>query len=250
MHRSIALALAALLAAPVTAAAQSHAVLAPPADGKPQEGWNGRAELGLAMASGNTETESFVGKFDAAYSDTRHKLGFGASGHYATDHGIQSARRYEAHGSFGRRLDKRSYLYGSVRHERDAFGTHEYQWTAAGGYGFDALRSETQQLSLELGPGYRFAKDQGARVHHNEAIARGLADWRWQLTGNASLVDTLLVESGRDNSFVRNVLGVQVSMGNGLAMKAGLETRYNSRVEPGTESTDQLTTVNLVYSFK
>ena len=87
-------------------------------------------------------------------------------------------------------------------------------------------------------------------MHHNEAIARGLADWRWQLTGNASLVDTLLVESGRDNSFVRNVLGVQVSMGNGLAMKAGLETRYNSRVEPGIEYTDQLTTVNLVYSFK
>ncbi len=100
------------------------------------------------------------------------------------------------------------------------------------------------------GPGYRFAKDQGARVHHNEAIGRGIADWRWKLTANASLVDTLLFESGRDNTFVRNVLGVQVAVAEGLAMKAGLETRYNSDVEPGIENTDRLTTVNLVYRFK
>ncbi len=249
MPRSLALLLLAL-SAPLPALAQSHATLAPPTDGKAKEGWTGRAEIGLAVANGNTNTESFVGKLDFDYSDERHKLGFGAAGHYATDEGRQSARRYNAHGTYGRRLDKRSYVYGSMRHERDAFGTYEYQWTAAGGYGFEALRSETQRLSLEIGPGYRFAKDQGARVHHNEAIARGLADWRWQVTETASLGDTLLVEAGRDNTFARNLLGVQVNIGNGLAMKAGLETRYNSEVEPGIETTDQLTTVNLVYSFK
>ena len=159
-------------------------------------------------------------------------------------------RTPEAHGTGGLRLNERSYVYGSVRNERDAFGTYEYQWTAAAGYGVEALRNDTQRLSLEIGPGYRFAKDQGARRHHNEAIARGLADWRWTLTENASLVDTLLLESGRDNTFFRNVLGVQVAVGKGLAMKAGIETRYNSDVEPGIDSTDQLTTVNLVYSFK
>lgn len=239
-----------LACAPLTAFAQSHATLAPAGEGAVDDGWSARAELGLAMSSGNTETESFVGKLDFAFSDVRHKLAFGASGHYATDDDVASARRYEAHGTGGFRLDPRSYVYGSLRNERDAFGTYEYQWTAAAGYGVEALRSEAHKLSLELGPGYRFAKDQGARVHHNEAIGRGMADWRWKLTANASLVDTLLFESGRDNTFVRNVLGVQVAVAEGLAMKAGLETRYNSDVEPGIENTDRLTTVNLVYRFK
>ncbi len=247
MRRSILSCLLACTSLP--AFAQSHATLAPPPSGA-DEGWTARAELGLAMASGNTDTQSFVGKMEFAFSDPRHKLGLGASGHYATDDGVASARRYEAHGTGGFRLDPRSYVYGSLRNERDAFGTYEYQWTAAAGYGLEALRSETHKLSLEFGPGYRFAKDQGARVHHNEAIGRGLADWRWKLTGNASIVDTLLFESGRDNTFVRNVLGVQVAVAEGLAMKAGLETRYNSDVEPGIENTDQLTTVNLVYQFK
>ena len=43
---------------------------------------------------------------------------------------------------------------------------------------------------------------------------------------------------------------MQVAVGKGLAMKAGIETRYNSDVEPGIDNTDQLATVNLVYSFK
>jgi putative salt-induced outer membrane protein len=88
------------------------------------------------------------------------------------------------------------------------------------------------------------------QVHHNQAIARGLADWSFRLTDTASLVDNVLVESGSDNTFARNLFGIQVAVSKGLAMKAGLETRYNSRVDAGIRNTDNLTTVNLVYDFK
>jgi putative salt-induced outer membrane protein len=163
---------------------------------------------------------------------------------------VESARRYEAHGTSGFRLDERSYLYGALRNERDNFGTYEYQWTATTGYGYEAIRSDAQRLFFEAGPGYRFAKDQGTRTHRNEVIGRGLLDWSFKLTHTASLVDTFLVESGHDNTFVRNLFGVQVTVRKGLAMKAGLETRHNSQVDAGIEKTDNLTTVNLVYNFK
>jgi putative salt-induced outer membrane protein len=250
-HRLLsALLLAAAATAPSVALAQFHSGLAPP-DGAGKDGnWTGRGEVGLALSKGNTDSESFIGKFDVAYNDAFRKYAFGASGQYATTDGEESAHRYDAYGTTGFRLDPRRYVYASLRNERDDFGTSEYQWTATGGYGYDAIRSERQRLSLELGPGYRFAKDQATRIHHNQAIARGFADWSLKLTDTATLVDTLLVESGSDNTFSRNLLGVQVAVSKGLAMKAGLETRYNSHVDPGIENTDNLTTVNLVYDFK
>ncbi len=241
--------LAATAAAPSAALAQFHSSLAP--DGNKADGnWTGRGELGFALSRANTDSGNFIGKFDVAYSDALRKYAFGASGQYAETDGEESANRYDVYGTSGFRLDPRRYVYTSLRNERDDFGTYEYQWTAAAGYGYDAIRGDRQSLSFELGPGYRFAKDQGVRVHHNQAIARGFADWKLKLTDTASLVDTVLVESGSDNTFSRNLFGVQVAMGKGLAMKTGLETRYNSHVDPGIKNTDNLTTVNLVYDFK
>lgn len=232
------------------AMAQSYSTLAPSNGSKDDGQWTFRGELGLALSRGNTDSESMIGKFDLAYSDAARKYAFGTSGQYATTNGQQSANRYEVHGSSGFRLDPRRYFYTSLRNERDGFGTYEYQWTAAAGYGYEAINSDRQRLSFEIGPGYRFAKNQGVRVHHNQAIARGMADWNLKLTDTASLVENMLVESGSDNTYIRNLFGVQVAMSKSLKMKAGLETRYNSTVEPGIENTDNLTTVNLVYDFK
>lgn len=238
-----------VLAAPLPAAAQFHASLAP-RDGAAAEGWHGRGELGFAMSRGNTDTQTFLGKLDFGYSDARRKYAFGAATRYGRNDGEESARRYDAYGTAGIRMNERSYVYGSLRSERDAFASYEYQWTAAAGYGLEALRGEDQRLSLEIGPGYRLAKDQGIRVHHDEAIARGLLDWNYKLTDTASLMNTLLVESGGENTFARNVLGVRVAVSESLAMKAGLETRYNSDADDGLHNTDNLTTLNLVYDFK
>jgi len=238
-----------LLLAPMTAGAQFHDGLAPP-DGNEEAGWSGRGELGLALSKGNTESESFLGKFDLAHVTSLRRHAFGASAQYASTDDIESARRYELHGTSGWRLDERSYVYATLRNERDNFGSYEYQWTAAAGYGYEAIRGEAQALSFEAGPGYRFAKDHGVRDRHREAIIRGLADWTLKLTDTASQEDTLLVESGSDNTFALNVFGVKVKVSDSLAMKAGLETRFNSRVEAGIRNTDILTTVNLVYDFK
>jgi len=42
---------------------------------------------------------------------------------------------------------------------------------------------------------------------------------------------------------------LQVAMSKKLALKVGYQVRHNSDVAPGLESTDQLITTNLVYSF-
>lgn len=237
-----------LIAAAIAANLLPAAVLAQDA-AKADEGWKGQGELGLAIAKGNTDSQTLVGKLDATHEGVVWKNAFGAAFLYGKSDDVESANRYEVYGTTGRRLGERSYLFGSARHERDHFSAHEYQWSAAAGYGYEAIKNDTTHLTFEIGPGYRWSKLQDLREHQNETIVRGWADFGHQLTETTSLFNTLLVEAGSDNTFAKNDLGLQVQMSEALALKAGVQVRHNTDVLPGTKKTDTLTTVNVVYGF-
>lgn len=213
------------------------------------DGWSGTGEFGLAIAKGNSDNQTLNAKLGLAKESDKWKHSFGAAFLYGKSNGTESARRYEVSGSTGYRLTDRSYLFGSARNERDHFAADEYQWTATGGYGFEAIKNDDTHLTLEIGAGYRWAKLQNLRVHQNEAIARGYMDFGHKFNENTSFYDTLLIEAGSDNTFARNDLGVMVKMTDALALKAGVEVRHNIDVSVGVKKTDTLTTLNVVYGF-
>ncbi len=233
----LALACAALFAASPAAAQQ----------GEP--GWTGKGELGLAFSKGNTDSQTAVTKVALDRETETWKHDLDAAFLYGKSDGVESAYRYEWSAASGYQFQPRHRLSGSMRNERDHFATNEYQWTAALGYGYDAIANERTRLSFEIGPGYRWAKLQDVRVHNDEVIVRGQMDFSRQLTETTSLFDTLLVESGDENTFVRNDLGLQVKMTDALALKAGVQVRHNTDTLPDTRRTDTLTTVNVVYGF-
>ncbi len=239
MHRFLVLTLLAI--APATALAQEDAAAG--------RDWSGNGELGLAIAKGNTDSETLTGGFEISREDPVWRHSAGASFLYGKSDGVETAYRYDVFAETGYRLTGRSYLFGSVRNERDHFASYEYQWTASAGYGFEAIKSDATQLTFEIGPGYRWSKLQGVQVHNNETIVRGSMDFAHAFNGSTSIYDTLLVESGSDNTFAVNDVGVKVKMSEHLALKAGLETRYNTDVQPGIKNTDNLTTINIVYDF-
>ncbi len=212
-------------------------------------GWSGQGEMGLAISKGNTDSQTLVGSLGLGREDVRWTHSLGASFLYGKNDGVQNARRYEVFGTTGYRMNERSYMFASMRNERDRFASNEYQWTLAAGYGHQLINNDTTQLKMEIGPGYRWAKLQGVRIHNNEAILRGFMDFSHKLTPTTSLYDTLLIEAGSDNTFASNNLGLQVQMTDALALKAGFEVRHNTDVLPGTRRTDTLTTVNVVYGF-
>jgi len=76
-----------------------------------------------------------------------------------------------------------------------------------------------------------------------------LADYGWVISESTELSNRLLVESGADNTFAENTLGLTVAINSRMALKAGVSVRHNTDVDPGREKTDTLTTVNLVYNF-
>jgi putative salt-induced outer membrane protein len=233
---------------------------APVAEGR----WTGSGELGLTSATGNTRTQNINALLSVGLDEGRwhHDASVfwlrsrgevevvSATTGTSTAQMEDTANRYGAAFSSAFDLSKRSYLIGSVRYDHDNFASYLWRGVAAASYGYRWRDDARMRLVTEIGPGFRRSHDASSGAVENEGIARGLADFGWQLNDSTRLMDTLLVESGRLNTFVQNDLGLQVSMSERLALKVGYQVRYNSDVDPGFKKTDTVTMLNLVYSVK
>lgn len=244
--------------------------LAAAADGDPDSttaaGWTGTGELGFAASRGNARSENLYAKLALALETAqwKHEAFISAlrakgevTGDFDGDGTSEeryelNANRYELGASSAYKFDARNYVAGSARYENDDFSPYAYQATLAVNYGRTFIESDRTSFSGEIGPGFRRARSVETGRVESGAIMRGELAFSHQLTGNTELFDTLLVESGSDNTFAQNDLGIAVAMNEAFALKAGLQTRHNTDVDEsaGVKKTDTLTTLNLAYNFR
>ncbi|MEP7044071.1 MAG: DUF481 domain-containing protein [Dokdonella sp.] len=263
------------------------AALAADGDGKTEDNngdWSGSGEAGFAASRGNAKSENLNAKLqfkkeDETWKDDFYFTALRAKGEVSTtsvDNNTNppsvvnsskyelNSNRYEAGASAGYKLDERSYIVGALRYENDDFSPFNYQAVVSIGYGYTALKTQSDDLSFEVGPGYKRYQPidvlgpevdpNGAPLRHTfdsqgEVVGRGLIAYRHRFTDSTSFVDTLLTEAGSDNTFMQNDAGLQVDMSKKLALKIGYQVRHNSDVTAGVKQTDQLMTTNLVYNF-
>lgn len=237
-------------------------------------GWSGSGEFGFASATGNSRSQNLNAKLglnqendqwknsfylDALRSKSQQKV-VDAAGNTITEFNT-TANRYDSGASVGLKLDPRSYIVGATRYEHDDFGANRWQGVVSLGYGYIALKDERNELSFEIGPGYKRYQPADMNVQINgvtvpqhraavsEGVARGLVNYKYKITDNTSFEDTFLMEAGSKNSYLQNDAGVAVSVTRKLALKVGFQLRHNSDVLPGVRKSDTLTTTNLVYSL-
>lgn len=236
-------------------------------DAKPQGVWTGTGEAGFAMTSGNTKSENLNAKLAFGMEDNQWKhdwyltalrskaetaiLAVDDAGNIVdagTTYDV-TANRYEAGASSAYKFDDRNYVVGALRYENDDFSPYAWQGVFSVGYGHVFVKNDTTYFAGEIGPGFRRARDAVTREAENNAIGRGKLEFSHKLTDSTTLYDTFLVESGKDNTFMQNDIGLQVAMNEKFALKAGYQIRRNTDVLPGIKKNDSLTTLNLVYNF-
>ena len=211
--------------------------------------WSGKGELGGVLARGNTETETLNGKIDMTNEVDRWKHMAGFSILRTVNDGITSANRWELRGESDYELTDRSYLFGALRYEDDEFTDYEYQATASVGYGYKFIDKEATKLDGKIGVGYRQSELRASGETQDDAILRGVLDYSHKITDTTTILNKFLVEAGSENTYLQNILGLQVSMTDTLALGLSYEIRHNTDVLPGTENTDQVLTANLVFGF-
>ena len=145
--------------------------------------WKGIGEFGLAITSGNTDTQNINGKLGFRKETDTWKHKFGLVVLHAKGPTIRSrfvpisagspflnldtqtgnfkvAQRYEASWTSAYKLSEKSYVFGNVRYENDEFGAYENQTVAGLGYGFYVIKEEPTNLLFEIGAGYRRSQKQ------------------------------------------------------------------------------------------
>lgn len=211
--------------------------------------WSGTGELGLVVARGNSDTESFNGRLQLGYTRERWTNETTLQFLRSEDSGEATASRYELGNKTDYALDERSYILGALRYDRDRFSNFAHQASAAVGYGYKLIDAERHLLKTELGPGVRYTEERDTGDTETELILRGFGEYRWNISETAEFVNRLLVESGSDNTFLENMAGIEVAINSRLALKTGFSARHNTRVEADRKKTDYLTTANLVYNY-
>ena len=218
--------------------------------GKALADWTGKGELGGSFASGNSENEAVNGALEmkGAYGKWTHTLGF--AGNYGSDSGDTTAQRWELRGQTQYEITERAYGFGAARYEDDRFSAYDFQTSLSGGLGYKIINNDRTKFWVQGGPGYRYAEFNDTGESEDGVIFRGDLGFDHQLTDTTKIVERFLVETGSDNTYLQNDIGLEVSINGALALRLGYQVRHNSDVLPGTEKTDTLTTIGLIYEMK
>ncbi len=213
-------------------------------------GWEGSGEFGFVSTTGNTDTIALNTKLNFVLTRERWRHRFTGTALQTSEDGIQDNERYTLEIQSDRKLNEKSWLFGSFRWDADKFGSYDPQMSLTAGYGRQLMKSEKHELKGEIGAGYRKLEERMTAVSSSEAILRFLLDDTWQVFSTTTWTNRLLIETGSSNTFTQFNTGLAVSMTDRFAVKLGFEARNNSKLPPGdTENTDTITSVNLVYNF-
>lgn len=209
--------------------------------------WTGEAEFGLVVTRGNSETETVNFRLAVENDRERWRHRGRLEAVKAADKDETTAERYLLEANTNYKLNEHAYVFGNLRYDVDRLSGFDFQLSETIGYGRRWTRG-TKILELEGGAGARQTRlDDGER--DDEGILRGALRFRWAFSRNAEFREEFLVESGETNTLTESVTSLKTNIIGSLAMKLALTLKRNSDVPVGTENTDTLTSVNLVYGF-
>lgn len=109
------------------------------------------------------------------------------------------------------------------------------EWTATHGsnsrvgarYGME-IRDPDTNIRVEIGSGYRLQPYIDDGVGETGLVARGRVEWEQRFGDRAWLYQELRVETGRNDTFVRNALALEVVLLPNWTLRSRFELRHDS----------------------
>jgi putative salt-induced outer membrane protein YdiY len=236
------------LTLPLSAHAQSA--------GAGDRNWEGEAELGALITSGNTEETKINGRFGFKYEVEKWRNTGELRSAFSETEDVTTTEKYRTTLESDYKFTDRQYWFVRGFHEDDRFSGFEFQSSLITGYGNRVWEvGETSFLDLSAGAGYRFNKleEPGADGSRDddEAIVRIAGRYDQALSDNALFRQTLSVEMGLDEetTTTESETSVQANIIGSLSMKAAYLVQHLSDPPGNAERTDTEISVSLLYGF-
>jgi putative salt-induced outer membrane protein len=211
--------------------------------------WSGNGTLGYTSTSGNTDSNNLNASLQAGYEILRWKHSLQVAVIRAETDGDKSADSKSALERSEYTLDEKTYVFGQGRYEDDKFSGYDYQATIVAGFGSRFIDSETQLLDLSVGVGYRQFKESDSGDTVDGLIGTSDLKYEYRFNEHASFNETALVETGSDNTYLQSETALITRIQGNLSAKISYLVKHNTDVPDGTEKTDKITSVALMYEF-
>lgn len=222
--------------------------------------WTGKGEAGLAIAGGNSESQSGNARLAVTHTMDAWENSAGLAGNYVSDDVGTTAQRFEVFGQSRHQYSRRTYWHGGLRYEDDRFSGFNYQATFSSGIGRQFIENDRTKLSGQIGVGYKYFETRDSIDPDSLLLTPGDSDSSIALVGGASFThefndstsffNKFGFESTTDNLFLQNEIGMAVNMTDRIALAVALAVRHNTDPPAAFRRTDTLTTVNLVYEVQ
>jgi putative salt-induced outer membrane protein len=252
----------ALLTVPAHAQAPAGAAATSPSPAGSPQGFSGKGELGYVNSTGNSTAVSANAKLDLADTAGRWKHLLHGEALYARSAGIVSAERLLGSFQSNYQLTRPAFLFGQLLYTNDKFSGFAYQASATAGIGYALLATPTNQLSVQIGAGYRslrpetLVKNAAGQVIYripgavsDGAIGTAAVNFEHDFSATTKLTDKAQTQFGGGDTLLQNDLAVQVQMTTRLALSVGYSLQDNTSPPPGVKALETFTTLNLVFQL-
>ncbi len=211
--------------------------------------WKGEGEFGFTSTSGNSDTENLNAGLGISRESEKWKHLASLKAIRAESGGDTSADSLVFKGRSEYSLNDESYLFGKLRYEDDEFSGYDYRTSLALGIGSRFIDNGRHRLDASIGLGHRRTKTSVTKDTDDEGIVTADLVYEYKISETASLRETVLVEAGDENTHSESDTSLTLKISENLASRVSYLLKRNSDVPPGTDKTDKIFTVSLVYGF-
>ena len=222
------------------------------------ENWSGKGEFGAFRATGNSSNTGVTAGLSLKRQgiDWTHKLRGRAD--YQRNNGVTSREQYFFAYEPNLKVSERMFVYGLAQYERDRFQGFSARYAISGGIGYKFIDEPDIQLSAKVGPAYRVTDFVNGDSESRIAGLLGV-DFDWSITDRLKLTHetnavaetggsaTVIVDS--NNTSLNFVTGLNAKVSDKLTTRFSYAVEYDSNPPAGSENTDTLSRVTLIYDF-
>ncbi len=211
--------------------------------------WKGEGTLGYTATSGNTDSENLNASLGVSRQANKwkHAASIESIRNEADDEVSADSLVLKEKSEYA--LNEKSYVFGQLRYEDDEFSGYERQTSIAFGAGSRFVETERHFLDLSAGLGFRSLKESVTGDETEEAIVTANLNYEYKISETATFSEAILVESGDENTHSESATSLKAKIDGNLATKISYLVKHNSDVPGGTDKSDEIVTVSLVYAF-
>ena len=214
-----------------------------------QATWKGEGELGFVSTSGNSESENLNASLSVSRELGRWKHAAAIETIRAKTEDVVSADSLVLSEKSEYSLGEKSYVFGKLRYEDDEFSGYDRQASVSFGVGSRFVENERHLLDASLGLGYRSLKERATGVSEEDGIVTADLKYQYKISESATFAESILVESGDENTHSESDTSVRAKIDGNLATKISYLVKRNSEVPPDIEKSDEIVSISLVYAF-